>query len=283
MDTPRNRLNSSPFDFSLTEDEILESLKADRFPHDFVTPPESEYLTTGTNESWKFKTKSRITKKGKEIVRVDPNIEKETLEKLMVTEEKYLKTAKGSKLSSRSKQEIYNEEFLAYHELGLTHLAQCIRENPEQCKADLISAYSEDRSIPFIIGAIYLDALLANDKLYSYELRSKQGYVRVQWEPVVFYTELKRTKPPKKKKHTLRYYDPPLKKYALPDCPVCGSPARMCRAGQQNRLWQVCCTDPEGKCENYLRECQFDKEYVAMKEWVRHVSERSWSMRATES
>lgn len=277
METSRSRLKTSPFNYSMTEDEILESLNIDRFPHDIVTLSESEFSTTGTNENWKFKTKSGITKKGKEIVRADPNIEKETLEKLKVTEEKYLKTAKGSRLSSRTKQEIYNEEFLAFHELGLTHLAQCIRENPEQCKADLISAYSEDRSIPFILGAIYLDALLANDKLYSYELRSKQGYVRVQWEPVVFYTALKRTKPPKKKKHTLRYYDPPLKKYNLPNCPICGSPAKMCRAGQQNRLWQVCCTDPEGKCENYIRDCRFEKEYVAMKEWIRHCEGKEGS------
>ena len=264
--------------FSQAEDEILESLDIGRFSHSFIGSADSEFPNTNTNETWKFKTKSRITKKGKEIVRSDPNMEKETLEKLLVTEEKFLKTGRGAALSSRTKLEIYNDEFLAYHELGLTHLAQCIRDNPEQCMADLVSSYSEDRSIPFIIGAIYLDALIANDKLYSYELRSKQGYVRVQWEPTIFYTALKRTKPPKKKKHTLRYYDPPLKKYDLHNCPVCGSPAKMCRTGQQNRLWQVCCTDPNEKCENFLRNCQFEKEFVAVKEWSRYCKEQERSL-----
>ncbi len=64
--------------FSQAEDEILESLDIGRFSHSFIGSADSEFPNTNTNETWKFKTKSRITKKGKEIVRSDPNMEKET-------------------------------------------------------------------------------------------------------------------------------------------------------------------------------------------------------------
>lgn len=269
-----NSLAYSTPDSAQTEDDILESLDCGRFTHPYVAPDNTESSEDYWNETWKFKTKSRITKKGKQIVRADPNVGKDSLKRLMMSEEQYLSTGKGLKLTSRTKQEIYRDEFLSNNETGLAHLAQCIRDNPEQCKADLISTYSEDRNIPFIIGALYLDALLENDSLYSFELKSNLGYVRVQWEPTVFYTNMRLTKPPRKKMHTLKYYDPPIKEYHIPDCPVCGNPAKMCRTGLKNRLWQVCCTDPEGKCENFLRNCQFSREYAALQEWCSYCDQK---------
>ena len=252
----------------LTDEDILNSMEYSRFSLSYADNCEFESESPGRIE-WRFKIKPDITTKGRRIVRADPNIGKDTMAKLMLSESRYLAKEKNSRLAARSKEEIYDEEFLSSNELGLAHVSQCIREDLDQCKADLIAAYSDDRRLPFIIGAIYLDALLAKEGFFYYDYTVKLGYVRIQWAPRIIYTDKECVRPPHKKKDFKKYYDPDLKTdYILPDCPLCGSEAKMYRAGFHSRSWHVCCTDPKGECVNYYGTDLFRKEQEAANKWI---------------
>lgn len=251
-----------------TEEDILNSLESTSYSLSYADNCEIESDEHGRME-WKFKNKPDITTKGRRIVRADPNIGKDTMAKLMLSESRYISKEKISRLITRSEQEIYDEEFLSNNELGLAHVSQCILEDLDQCKADLVATYSDDRRLPFIIGAIYLNALLAKEGFFYYGYTAKLGYERIRWMPRTIYTDAQCVRPPHKKKDFKKYYDPDLKTdYTLPECPLCGSYAKMCRAGLHSRFWHVCCTDPKGECVNYYGTDLFRKEQEAANKWI---------------
>ena len=220
-------------------------------------------------EEWKFYKSPIMTAKGKRIVCDDPNISNDTLEKLIVTEHEYLSGKENSWLLSKSKQEIFDEVFLSMREVGLAHMSQCITDNINQCKAELITRYCDDKRLPFIVGALYLDAYMASEHLFYYRRSMHQGYIREPWSPKLIYLAPRTTMPPQKKKDFKKYYDA-FHEFAseIPNCPLCGSAAKMYRTGMQNRFWHVCCSDPKAACPNYWGMPPRDDDRDAANDWI---------------
>jgi hypothetical protein len=222
-------------------------------------------------EEWKFYKNPIMTAKGKRIVCDDPNISSDTLEKLIVSEHEYLSCKENSWLLSKSKQEIYDEVFLSMREVGLAHMSQCITDNINQCKAELITRYCDDKRLPFIVGALYLDAYMASEHLFYYRRSMHQGYIREPWSPKLIYLSPRTMMPPQKKKDFKKYYEA-FHEYAfeIPDCPLCGSSAKMYRTGMQNRFWHVCCTDSNARCPNYFGLSPREDDRDAADDWINY-------------
>ncbi len=217
---------------------------------------------------WRLKANVPITGVGKNLVTSDPNISNDTLKKLIITERKYLTPEIREMFLTKSKKQIFEEVFLSCGEIGICHVSLLIKDDLDQCKADLIAGYCDDRRLPFIVGALYLDAYISTRPLLYIEHTLVDNYQEIEWEPKQIYVVPKTVMPPKKKKDFKKYYD--ISKVDIPeltDCPVCGSEAELMRTGQRNRYWHVCCTDPNCECRNYLGLKQRATVEEAVKEW----------------
>ena len=216
---------------------------------------------------WELPQKCHITNAGREIVGQDPNLSPETLKQLIHTERKYLTKAFISTIQNRTKREI---AINAFPSAGLAHLSQCIEENFNQTKADLVATYSMDRNIPFVCGAILIDALSSTTKLFYWRRPTitKAGFTKIYWEPTEVYLPPKNKVPPPKKKQYKKYYSPKkMAPYTLADCPHCSNPAIMLRTGHLNKKWHVCCTDPNEQCKMFFGlepSCETEKQAVEM-------------------
>ena len=75
--------------------------------------------------------------------------------------------------------------------------------------------------------------------------------------------------PPQKKKDFKKYYDA-FHEFAseIPNCPLCGSAAKMYRTGMQNRFWHVCGSDPKAACPNYWGMPPRDDDRDAANDWI---------------
>lgn len=216
---------------------------------------------------WPLPRNTVITLKGRKIVGRDPNISSPTLEALIISESKYISESLRERLRTGSMKQIAQEEFLSLHELGVTHLAQCIKENLSQTMADLVATYSDDRRLPFVVGAIYINAFIKSYKLFYYSNYSIEGCLKTEWKPKRVYIQPQNKLPPEK--HELKKYfktNKPVIEEILP-CPVCGSPARSFRVGFRGRDFQVCCTDPEGKCKWFMGAEISSNENDAIRSW----------------
>ena len=222
---------------------------------------------------WRLPRNAVITMKGRKIVGRDPNISSPTLEALIISESRYISDSLRERLKTGNLKQIAQEEFLCFHELGATHLAQCIKENLSQTMADLVATYSDDRRLPFVVGAIYINAFMQSYKLFYYSKYSKEGGLKTEWKPKRVYIQPQNKLPPEK--HELKKYyktNKPVIEEILP-CPVCGSAARSFRVGFRGRDFQVCCTDPEGKCKWFMGAEISSNENDAIQSWNKHCFE----------
>lgn len=259
----------------LTDEEILSSYENADFSRTVTevdtneTASENKETICEASTLWQLPLNTVISSSGRKLVGKDPNISSETLKRLIVTEAKYLSEEDRTRFSQCSKENIANEEFYMYKSVGEAHLSQCIRENMNKPLASLIYTYSDDRRIPFILGALYIDAFRSCYRLFYYDYSAALGYRKIAWEPeTVYIPPTSIVPPPPKKKNFKKYYDPAkIPVYSLPDCPVCGSPVKMLRAGYRSKLWHVCCTDQTEQCELFIGIKPSATEQDAVNKW----------------
>ena len=222
---------------------------------------------TGASLLWPLPSNAVITSKGRKIVGRDPNISSPTLKSLIISDSKYISEPLRERLATSSTGQIAEEEFMAHNEIGATHLSQCIKSNLNQTMADLIADYSDDRRLPFVVGALYISAFMQGHKLFYYSFYPRDGYVMTEWEPKKIYIQPKATLPPRK--HDFKKYyrsNKPLTDEIMP-CPVCGSPARLYRVGFRGKDCHVCCTSPDSQCKWYFGTGYFSSETEAVINW----------------
>ena len=133
--------------------------------------------------------------------------------------------------------------------------------------AHLVAVYSDDRRLPFVVGALYIDAYIKYHKLFYYRLYPKDGYLMTEWKPMKVYIQPKTAIPPKK--HDFKKYyrvGNPITDMIMP-CPVCGSPARLFRVGFRGKDAEICCTDPSGECQWFLGAGIYPRESEAVNAW----------------
>ncbi len=225
---------------------------------------------------WPLPANAVITSKGRRIAGRDPNISTPTLKSLMISDSKYISESIRERLSTSTPEQIAEEEFLAFNGLGATHLSQCIQANLNQTLADLVAVYSDDRRLPFVVGALYIDAYMKCHKLFYYSFYPRDGYLMTEWKPKKVYIQPKTFLPPKK--HDFKKYyrvNKPVTDEILP-CPACGSPARLYRVGFRGKESQVCCTDPDEKCKWFMGAEKRSTEIEAIRSWndmcLKHIA-----------
>ena len=147
---------------------------------------------------WPLPANAVITSKGRRIVGRDPNISSPTLKSLMISDSRYISDSLRRRLASSTLEQIAKEEFIDFNGLGTTHLSQCIKPNLNQTLADLIAEYSDDRRLPFVVGAIYIDAYMKFHRLFYYSFYPLDGYLTTEWKPKKIYIQHKTAIPPKK-------------------------------------------------------------------------------------
>lgn len=216
---------------------------------------------------WQLPGNSVITTKGRKIVGRDPNISSSTLRALMVSESRYLSDSFQKRLQTTDPKQLAEEEFMEMRELGATHLALCIEQDLKQTKADLIANYCDDRRLPFVIGAIYVDAYMKFFKPFYYSFYPKEGYMRTEWKPRRIYIQPKPKLPPEKHEFKKYYRVGKQPEDTILPCPICGNPARLYRVGFRGKESQVCCTDPSEKCKWYFGTGAYCKESDAIHAW----------------
>ena len=216
---------------------------------------------------WPLPSYTVITTKGRRIVGRDPNISSSTLKDLIISDSNYIPDSLREKLREGVLEQIAQEEFLSHRELGETHLAQCIKENLNQTMADLIAVYSDDRRLPFVVGAIYIEAYVKYYKLFYYSFYSSEGYLKTEWRPKKVYIQPKNKIPPKKHDFKKYYRVNNELQEKISACPACGSPARLFRVGFRGKESRICCTNLNESCKWFMGADIFSNEAEAIKEW----------------
>ena len=214
---------------------------------------------------WKLPDKCVISAKGRLLVSVDPNISPETMASLMKSDASFFKREEYEHFLTDSTKKIIADEFEHGRLAGYAHLSQCIRENLNQTKADLIARYSNDRRIPFVVGAVMLDALIQEEPLFYYKKVSDAGYRQIPWEPRKVYIKPATVYPlvkPDRKKYYAATSNPPA---APENCPECGSGTRLLRTGYRGGKYHVCCT--KRSCKWFLGSDPMATETKALKSW----------------
>ena len=251
----------------------LDSLTGQDFVMNFRDRPvlanNAEEDETCDSMQWQLPGNSVITTKGRKIVGRDPNISSSTLKALMVSESRYLSDAFRHRLRTTDPKQLAEEEFMDFRELGATHLAMCIEENTKQTKADLIANYCDDRRLPFVIGAIYIDAYMKYFKPFYYSFYPKDGYIRTEWKPRRIYIQPKPKLPPEKHEFKKYYRVGKLPEEKILPCPICGNPGRLYRVGFRGKYYQVCCTESDGNCRQFINTRHFISEREAVLDWNR--------------
>lgn len=220
-----------------------------------------------SDHPWKIPDNSSITAKGRRLVSVDPNITSSTLSALLRSEASFFTKPEYKHFLNDSPTSIIMNEFAHGHMLGYAHVAQCISENFDQTKADLIARYSIDRRIPFVVGALLIDTLMQTEPLYYFKYHPGSGYKRVLWEPKKIYIK-PQTVYPLQKRELKKYYTAPKTKPAEPQrCPACGSKTRILRVGYRGKKYHVCCT--KRSCKWFLGSTPKNSEAEALAEWDR--------------
>lgn len=225
-----------------------------------------------SKKPWSIPGNIDITAKGRRIVGLDPNVCSETLKALLASESKLITPELEERMFSFELEELVKREFFSGKEIGIAHLSQCIKEDFQQTKADLIGRYSDDRRIPFVVGAYFINAYMRFYKLSYFQYRGDAGYVQTAWSPRTVFVQPKTILPPRRRE--LKKYSNETKKapIKLPDCPLCGSPAKILRLGRRGKKVHACCLDPKGECNWYLGTTAVDTEEEAAAEWLRICS-----------
>ena len=213
----------------------------------------------------RFKIDASLTGTGLAFIQADPDISSETLKALIRSDGHLISLVDMEEISSLSKTRLADRVFYENNQTGFVHLACCIEDDLNQSKAELISLYSSEKNIPFVQGAIYLDALLARDKiLYYIKKGGKHGYTDIQWMPKkqcdctenqnrntppkkrdAFVAKVKETKESKENKKAIK----------IPPCPHCGEKITLSFVRRKKAdcsgsplLFQVLCSDQTGDC-----------------------------------
>ena len=223
-----------------------------------------------SDHPWKLPGNCSITAKGRRIVSVDPNISQNTLSALLRSEASYFTKPEYAHFLTDSAREIITSEFEQGRMSGYAHLSQCIRSNMNKTMADLIAEYSGDRRIPFIVGAVLINALMQEGPLYYYkyvrDYVQDNGYKRINWEPRKIYIK-PQTVYPLAKRDRKKYYAAPKTKPAEPEnCPACGSKTKILRVGYRGRKYHVCCTKQD--CQWFLGDNPKNTEAEALAGWA---------------
>ena len=247
---------------------------------------DQEKFTRDGSKKWTLPAHLNISSAGKQIVESEPNVTDSTLNMLIETDWGKISEEDKNLIMSLSKKEIFYEN----SEIGLTHVAQCIKDNLNQPLGELIARYSYERRIPYLLGAIYIKALVSTQKLFYYTYSPDRGYRRIAWEPKDFYVPPAPFAPPTKKKRRIRKKPltekPVAPKFDIYACPVCSNPAKLFRCGKNSRLWHVCCMDATRECQNYVGLPPKKTEKQAVEDWNKYVisvvDDPIWSKDAEE-
>ncbi len=239
---------------------------------------DQEKFERGDGKAWGLPKNSIISDAGRLIVENEPNITDETLNLLIETDWALIKDEDRNDILALSKKELALKVFYENSEIGLAHVAQCIKDDLNQPLGELIGRYSYERRIPYLQGAIYIKALTEVQKLFYYTYSPDAGYRRVVWTPVEAYIPPAVIAPPEKKKRRIRKKPltsiPESPTFELYACPICSHPARLFRCGKNSRLWHVCCMDPQRECDNFagLAPSKTEKQAaIAWNEYVKSV------------
>lgn len=237
--------------------------------HTYTPYVDQEKVYRDPNGKWSLPKGTDISPAGRLIVEAEPNLEPETFELLLRYDMDRLSEEDKVLFAEKSKKEIVEKVFAASHDIGFAHLSQCIKENLKQPVAELVARYSIERRIPFLLGAIYILALMETQPLYYFENRINYGVRRIRWKPISAYVP-----PP--------YYNPPFKRpirnrkkpyitiptetvYEVADCPYCGSRGVLRRIGPNMKKWYGCCSNDQ--CELFKGLTGVKTERIAAKEW----------------
>ena len=215
----------------------------------------------------------KITPEGRYIVEHEPNLEDSTLTALRDTDWELLSVEDRIRVSSFSEKQLAEYAFFEHGEIGLTHLTQCVSDNTDQTMAELVVRYATERHMSFLLAAILIKALSTQQSLFYYHVTPHDGFKRVKWEPKTVYIPPDPLDPPAKKHRRVRKKPltaiPKPRKYDLPLCPICQSPAKLYRCGSHGLFWHVCCLNPN--CENYIGLEPMKTERKATIAWTAYV------------
>lgn len=226
---------------------------------------------------WRLPRSVIITAEGRELIEGEPNVEEATLEALKQTDWSLLKEADTEMIMSSSQKELSDHAFFEHDEIGLLHLSQCIYDEQKQPLGELIARYSMERGIPFLLGAIYVKALMTQQQLFYFERTAGSGSRRIRWTPTEMYIPPDTEEPPIKKRRRSKRKEldtiPEPRVYPLYACPICGNPAKLYRCGKNSIQWHACCTDPTRECPNFTGLPPMKTEKRASTAWNDYVRE----------
>ena len=273
----RKHLKGTKGESNNRKTQILERRSNRKQMPEYITGiPERGQKYSRANNKLTLPKNANISRKGRHLIEHEPNVEDDTLAALIELDRERIPENISKRLKGLSKAETANYAFCERGEIGLTHLSMCISEDKDQSLAELIARYAEERRIPFVLGAIYIKALISQRDLFYYNI-SYDGYKKVRWQPQLRYVPPEAKEPPEKRHRRNR--KKPLtavrkkKQYDLPNCPICRSPTRLLRCGRNKLQWHVCCTDPNGECENYVGITPQKTEKQAANAWIQYVEE----------
>lgn len=127
--------------------------------------------------------KADISPVGITYVQTDPNLTDETMKALLRSDMDKLSFDQIQEVSCTTKKELIQKTFYDNNDTGFVHLAQCIQDDLSQDMATLVATFSSEKNIPFLLGAIYIKAMIEDQKTLYYIKRTEKGYVEVPWLP----------------------------------------------------------------------------------------------------
>lgn len=137
--------------------------------------PIKPYFTeTQPSAPKKMYVSASVSESGAELIRQNPTLPMSILPELIECESRNLEskgcTKYASILTEHDSAKVYTENFVENNATGIAHLSQCINDAPDQYLCELIGRYADERSLPFIVGVIYVVDLMK-------ELTAKNGGV----------------------------------------------------------------------------------------------------------
>lgn len=222
--------------------------------------------------------KVRLTPEGRALIKKDPNLSKATMNSLAQTEKNLVTKAEKNLFDNKSAAALVQTVFYGETDITLSHVALCIGEDVNQCMAELCARISNEKRISFFSAAVLIHALITERGLFYYRYSKQSGYTAENWRPQFVYIPPEPQEPPKKKlqrtRKKPRTHIPDTPVFILAPCPLCGCSTKLIRCGRGNKMWHVCCTDPNQTCENFIgREPQTSEKRAALA-WNQYVSER---------
>ena len=176
----RKHLKGTKGESNNRKTQILERRSNRKQMPEYITGiPERGQKYSRANNKLTLPKNANISRKGRHLIEHEPNVEDDTLAALIELDRERIPENISKRLKGLSKAETANYAFCERGEIGLTHLSMCISEDKDQSLAELIARYAEERRIPFVLGAIYIKALISQRDLFYYNI-SYDGYKKVR-------------------------------------------------------------------------------------------------------